>query len=140
VPGKRITDQQIRLYMNKRKEGHTRMAAAVKAALSERTARRIDTGQLSTELAEKRLWRTRKDPLKDVCSQELAPLLEDKHALLPATLFDYLWSSRPRELPPQALTEPDVKLSLHPALLTHRPSRTRNPNVQITSASSHDNA
>jgi transposase InsO family protein len=95
VPGKRITDQQIRLYMSKRKEGHTQMAAAAKAALSERTARRIDTGQLSTESAEKRLWRTRKDPLKDVWSQELVPLLEDNPALLPATLFDYLCDNYP---------------------------------------------
>ncbi len=28
-----------------------------------------------------------------------------------------VWSSHPRELPPQVLTEPDVRVSPHPALL-----------------------
>ena len=90
MPGKRITDQQIRLYMSERKQGHTQPAAAAKAALSERTGRRIDTGQLSTETNKKRRWRTRQDPLADVWTQELVPLLEDNPSLLPATLFDYL--------------------------------------------------
>ena len=75
MPGKRITDQQIRLYMNERKQGHTQIAAAAKAAIAERTARRIDTGQLTTEVTEKRHWRTRKDPLTDVWAQVLVPLL-----------------------------------------------------------------
>ena len=66
MPGKRITDQQIRLYMNERKQGHTQTTAAAKAALSERTGRRIDTGQPSTETDKKRRWRTRQDPLADV--------------------------------------------------------------------------
>ena len=95
MPGKRITDQQIRLYMNERKQGHTQIAAAAKAAIAERTARRIDTGQLTTEVTEKRHWRTRKDPLTDVWAQVLVPLLENNPALLPATLFDYLCDNYP---------------------------------------------
>ncbi len=95
MPGKRITDQQIWLSMNERKQGHTQIAAAAKTAISERTGRRIDTGQLTTELTEKRHWRTRKDPLTDVWAQELVPLLENNSALLPATLFDYLCDNYP---------------------------------------------
>ena len=75
MPGKRITDQQIRLYMNERKEGRSQADSAAKAAISERTARRIDTGQLSAEVSEKRHWRTRQDPLEEVWTQELVPLL-----------------------------------------------------------------
>jgi hypothetical protein len=40
MTGTHITDQQIRLYMNKRKH-HTQQTAAALAGLSERTARRI---------------------------------------------------------------------------------------------------
>ena len=59
MPGKRITDHQIRLYMKERKEGRTQESSAAKAAISERTARRIDRGELSTETTSKRYWRTR---------------------------------------------------------------------------------
>ena len=95
MPGKRITDQQIRLYMKARKEGHTQMAAGAKAAVSERTARRIDVGQLSTEVSKKRHWRTREDPLADVWTQELEPLLDKNPALLPMTLFEFLCDNYP---------------------------------------------
>ena len=49
-------------------------------------------------------------------------------------------SSRPRELPPQALTEPYVRLSPHTALLIHRPSSIQNPNAQTTLAGFPDSA
>ena len=39
-------------------------------------------------------------------------------------------SSGPGELPPQALTEPDVNLSVHPAHLTHCSSKTDTPSAQ----------
>ena len=55
-----------------------------------------------------------------------------------ANVFFVLESSRPEEPPLQALTEPDVKLSLHPALLIQRPSSRCNPNVQTISVMSHD--
>jgi len=42
-------------------------------------------------------------------------------------------SSRPREPPPQPLTEPDVNLSVHPALIV-RLARKRHANVQTNSA------
>lgn len=71
------------------------MAAAAKAALAERTARRIDVGQLSTEVGKKRHWRTREDPLADVWDEELAPLLDKNPALLPATLFEFLCDNYP---------------------------------------------
>ena len=42
MSGKPITDQQIRLYMNERKQGKMQVTAAAKAGFSERSARRID--------------------------------------------------------------------------------------------------
>ena len=41
MPGSRITDQQVRLYMNTRKKKSQELAAA-KAGISERSARRIE--------------------------------------------------------------------------------------------------
>ena len=41
MSGTRITDQQVRLYMNNRKH-HTQEVAAAKAGISERSARRIE--------------------------------------------------------------------------------------------------
>ncbi len=97
MSGKHITDQQVRLYMNERKLGQTQLAAAVKSGLSERSGRRIDSGELSTESNPKREWRTRKDPLADIWGSVLVPLLEDNPELLPFTLFEYLSDNYPEQ-------------------------------------------
>jgi len=95
VSGNHLTDQQIRLYMNERKEGHTQTTSAAKAGISERSARRIDTGQIFIGTRSARHWRTRKDPLKEVWEQEIVPLLEENAELLPATLFELLCDNYP---------------------------------------------
>ena len=95
MSGKHITDQQIRLYMNERKQGRSQKAAAAKASLSERSARRIDKGELTPTPKPKRTHRPRKDPLADVWEDELVPLLEKDSELLPAKLLDYLCEKYP---------------------------------------------
>lgn len=95
MSGKHITDQQVRLYMDERKQGRLQKAAAAKASLSERSARRIDKGELTPAPQPKRNYRTRKDPLAGVWNEELVPLLEDDAELLPATLLDYLCDNYP---------------------------------------------
>lgn len=95
MPGKHLTDQQIRLYMSERNEGHTQTTAAAKAGVSERTARRIDTGELSTQSKPRRQWSTRKDPLSGVWDDVLVPLLEENPELLPMTLLEYLYDNYP---------------------------------------------
>lgn len=95
MPGHRITDQQIRLYMNERKQGCHQATAAAKAGLSERSARRIDKGELTTSPNARRHWRTREDPLRDVWQSELVPLLEANPGLLPMTLLEYLDDNYP---------------------------------------------
>ena len=91
MSGKPITDQQIRLYMKQRKQGQTQVVAAAKAGLSERSARRIDHGELTPQPRLKRHWRTREDPLADVWQRILVPMLEQNPSLLPMTLFEYLY-------------------------------------------------
>lgn len=95
MSGNYITDQQIRLYMDERKQGRTQVAAAARASLSERTGRRIDAGELTSAPRPKRTWRTRKDPLAGVWDNELVPLLEADAMLLPATLMEYLCDNYP---------------------------------------------
>nr|WP_231617990.1 hypothetical protein [Pseudoalteromonas sp. NZS127] len=61
MPGTRITDQQVTIYMKHRKR-NSQVIAAAKAGISERSARRID--KLDEQpLSNKRQWRTRIDPL-----------------------------------------------------------------------------
>ncbi|MEX3860436.1 helix-turn-helix domain-containing protein, partial [Paraburkholderia sp. BR10923] len=58
MSGSRITDQQVRLYMSKRKH-HTQEVAAAKSGMSSRTARRIERdGRLPSQKPH-RDWRTR---------------------------------------------------------------------------------
>jgi hypothetical protein len=57
--------QNPRYGMDERKLGRTQIAAA-RASLSERTARRIDAGELTSSSRQKRTWRTREDPLAGV--------------------------------------------------------------------------
>ena len=42
MSGKRITMQQVRLYMNSKSQGATQAQAGAKAGVSERSARRIE--------------------------------------------------------------------------------------------------
>ena len=95
MSGKRTTDQQIRLYMNERRQGRTQLSSAAKAGISERTARRIDEGTLIVGTTPKRHWRTRKDPLDELWHSAILPLLEAHPTLLPSTLHEYLCDNYP---------------------------------------------
>ncbi len=81
--------------MSERKQGRIQASAAAKAGVSERSARRIDSGDLTTEPTPKRHWRTRKDPLADVWDSVLVPMLEKNPGLLPSTLFEHLCDNYP---------------------------------------------
>jgi hypothetical protein len=62
MPGKRITDHQVHKYKEHR-NGMTQVAAAGKAAISERSARRIEASDILPSQRGPRRWRTREDPL-----------------------------------------------------------------------------
>ncbi|MEY4589741.1 MAG: hypothetical protein RL497_1817 [Pseudomonadota bacterium] len=90
MPGKHLTDQQIRLYMHERTEGHTQPTAAAKAGISERSGRRIDLSECTTAPKPPRAWSTRQDPLAAIWPTVLIPLLEKSPELTPITLLEYL--------------------------------------------------
>jgi len=89
LPGKRITQRQESLYMNTRKSGKSQETAAAKAAISERSGRRIEKGERQSIPGE-RHWRTREDPFEAIWEKELVPLLEKESQLTGLTLWEYL--------------------------------------------------
>src|SRR5699024_9793845 len=74
----------------KYRDGNTQAAAAAKAGISERSARRIDTHELQPS-ARQRTWRTRSDPLIDVWDSVVIPLLKKDPATITSVgIFDHL--------------------------------------------------
>ena len=93
MSGKPITKQQVNLYMSYRKD-HKQTIAAAQAGISERTARRIESGKHST-IKQTRTYRTRKDPFNGAFEEHLVPLLKSDPELQPITLLDHLDSIAP---------------------------------------------
>jgi hypothetical protein len=89
VPGKKITDQQVRKYKAMRRQA-TQEIAAARMGISVRSARRIDRAEELPSQRGPRNWRTRADPLADVWEAELVPLLESEPGLQGRTLFEEL--------------------------------------------------
>jgi hypothetical protein len=95
VPGTRITDQQMRLYMQFR-QTHTQATAAAKAGLSERSARRFERDpRLPSQKAADRRPETRPDPLAVIWAGEVVPLLEAMPGLRPITILEELERRHP---------------------------------------------
>ena len=93
MSGIQITTQQVKLYMYYRNKS-SQVKAASKAGISERSARRIDSGRHGTSKPP-RNYRTRKDPFDGLFEQYLVPLLKDTPQLQPITLLDVLDEKAP---------------------------------------------
>jgi hypothetical protein len=100
VPGTVITDHQVRLYMKHRKD-KTQELAAAKAGISERSARRIESGATVTLPSQtpRRYWRARADPFEDVWESEVVPLLKSAPTLMAVTLLRKLQDDHPERFP-----------------------------------------
>lgn len=98
MPGTRITDQQVRLYMNKRKH-HTQELAAAKAGISVRSARRIERDALLPSQKPRRYWRSRPDPFAGVWDAEVVPMLAGTPQLQAITVLRKLQDDHPGEYP-----------------------------------------
>lgn len=94
MPGKKITDHQVHKYKEHRKK-LTQVAAAAKAGVSERSARRIEKAQALPSQSPERHWRTRQDPLADVWQTEVVPLLESDSQLNAVTVLEELQRRHP---------------------------------------------
>ena len=96
-----VTDVQVRRLHEKRMSGKTLAAAAAAAGMSERTARRWQSGALPSTVKAPRRWRTREDAFADVWQSEVVPQLEaDTEGRLQAqTLFTELCRRHPGRFP-----------------------------------------
>ena len=70
-----VTDAQVRRLREKRMAGKTLAAAAAAAGMSERAARKWQSGPLPSTAKASRWWRTREDPFGDVWQSEVVPQL-----------------------------------------------------------------
>ncbi len=89
MPGKKITDQQVRNYKEMRRRA-TQEIAAARMGISVRSARRIENADGLPSQHGSRTWRTRADPLAEVWESELVPLLKTEPGLQGTTLFEEL--------------------------------------------------
>lgn len=89
MPGKKITDQQVRKYKESRRQA-TQQIAAARMGISVRSARRIEKSDGLPSQRGSRTWRTRPDPLAGVWEEELVPLLEREPGLQGRTLLEEL--------------------------------------------------
>ena len=89
MPGKKISDQQVRKYKEARRQA-TQQIAAARMEISVRSARRIEKAEGLPSQGGTRAWRTRCDPLSAVWETELVPLLEREPGLKGRTLLEEL--------------------------------------------------
>lgn len=92
-----LTDQQVRKLMKLVKTEKSLSAAAAKAGMCEKTARRyVRSGKLPSESAAEHAWRTRADPFAEVW-EEVVGLLGNNPGLQAKTVFEDLqrrWPGR----------------------------------------------
>ena len=85
--------------MNARKLGLTQSDSSEIAEISERTGQRIDGGDHRSNRASVVTPSVSRDPLAEVWSEELEPMLRREPRLKPTTLFEYLEEQYPGKYP-----------------------------------------
>src|SRR5919201_1766073 len=95
LPGRHITDRQMRLYMTLR---HTEppIIAAAKAGFSTATAYRIEQDPRLPSQKKMPRGRRRQDPLAAVWDSEVVPLLKSTPGLRPVAIFDEIRRRHPQ--------------------------------------------
>lgn len=100
MPGLRITDRQVRRYMERRRGGDRQAVAAARAGFSERTARRLEADPLlPSQRGRGPRRRTRPDPLVGVWAEEIVPLLRHVPYLRATTVLEELQRRHPERYP-----------------------------------------
>ena len=98
MPGRPVTDQQVRLYMQDRPR-HSQRLAAARAGFSERTARRIEADPRLPSRRRPERGRTVPDPLAEVWEPVLRPILERDPAVQAVTLLRHRQMIEPEAFP-----------------------------------------
>jgi hypothetical protein len=102
MSGKKITAQQIRIYMQSKQSGKTQQIAAAQIGISERGARNIEKRSFA-EAKPVHDWRTRPDPFESVWGAEIVPMLEKSPHLQARTILEMLQKDRAENYPDTTL-------------------------------------
>lgn len=93
---RRITDRQVRIYMDEKRQGATQLVAAARAGFSERTGRRIEADPiLPSQRPPRRGRRTRIDPLAALWDAEIVPLLRQWPHWRATTILEEIQRAHP---------------------------------------------
>ena len=87
MPGRHLTDRQVRLYMSLRRKD-TPSVAAARAAFSTPTAYRIESDPRLPSQKQTPRTRRRRDPLADIFDEEVVPLLVESPSLRAVVVSD----------------------------------------------------
>ena len=94
MPGRHVTDRQMRLYMKFRQSSSTAVAAA-KTSISQATAYRIEADPRLPSLKSGTRERRRPDPLADVFEAEVVPMLMAAPGLRSVAIFEEMMRRHP---------------------------------------------
>jgi len=94
MPGRHVTDQQMRLFMTHR-QTHTVPVAAAKAGISQATGYRLQADPTLPSQKQKPRGRRRLDPLADIFDTEVVPLLRSSPGIRPVAVYEELLRRHP---------------------------------------------
>lgn len=94
MPGRHVTDQQMRLFMTLRQTRSVPVAAA-KAGLSQATGYRLQSDPTPPSQKKRLRGRRRADPLAEVFDTEVVPLLKSSPGLRPVAIWEELLRRHP---------------------------------------------
>src|SRR5208282_6708946 len=94
LPGRHVTDRQMRLFMNLRRY-HSPAIAGAKAGFSTAAAYRIEKDPRLPSQKKVRRERRRADPFADVWDNEVVPMLKAAPGLRPIAVFEELCRRHP---------------------------------------------
>src|ERR1700730_6590349 len=89
LPGRHVTDRQMRLYMNFR-QNHSPVVAVAKAGFSASTAYRFENDLRLPSQKKAPRGRRRPDPLASVWESEVVVMLKAAPGLRPIAIFEEL--------------------------------------------------
>lgn len=98
MTGRKITEQQIRIYMQSKQNGKTKKVAAAQAGFCETSAYYIEKRGF-VEAKPDHHWRTRKDPFESVWENEIVRLLDKSPHLQARTILAKLQQNHSDQYP-----------------------------------------
>ena len=94
MPGRHVTDQQMRLFMT-HKQNHAVPLAAAKAGISRATGFRLQADTTLPSQKKTPRSRRRPDPLADIFETEVVPLLRSSAGIRPVAVYEELLRRHP---------------------------------------------